>query len=116
MNTSDNIVIGPQGLAKTFKGVHALKSLNLRYGAALPSFSSELPLVALIHPPDAKINPLEPTFYEDRLAFASRWPNARIVIAEGSNHFIATKRPDLAVQAIQDVVEAARTGQPLASK
>ena len=29
MNTTDNIVINTQGLTKTFKGVNALKSLNL---------------------------------------------------------------------------------------
>jgi pimeloyl-ACP methyl ester carboxylesterase len=89
---------------------------NLRYGAALPPFSSDLPVVVLIHAPIENANPNEPVFYEDRLAFAAHLPEARVAIADGSNHFINTKRPDLVIQAIRDVVEAVRTGQPLASK
>lgn len=89
---------------------------NLRYGAALPAISRALPVVVLIHAPIENAGPNESVFYKDRLAFAAAMPDARVVIANGSNHFINTKRPDLVITAIQDVVEAARTGQPLASQ
>jgi hypothetical protein len=36
------------------------------------------------------------------------------VTAEGSNHLIHVQRPDLVIESIQDVVEAVRTGEPLA--
>lgn len=91
-------------------------AVNLRYGAALSPLSSAMPVVVLIHAPIENAGPNEAVFYEDRAAFAAHLPDARVVIADGSNHFINTKRPDLVIQAIQDVVEAARTGQPLASK
>jgi pimeloyl-ACP methyl ester carboxylesterase len=89
---------------------------NLRYGAALPPVSRDLPVVVLIHAPIENAGPNEAVFYEDRVAFAAHVPDARVVIAGGSNHFINTKRPDLVIQAIQDVVKAARSRQLLASK
>jgi pimeloyl-ACP methyl ester carboxylesterase len=70
--------------------------------------------VVLIHEPDETANPNEPIFYEDRVAFASRLPKARVVVAEDSNHFIQTQRPDLVIQSIQDLVLSVRTGEPLA--
>ncbi|MBI1277582.1 MAG: alpha/beta fold hydrolase [Anaerolineaceae bacterium] len=83
---------------------------NLRYGAALPVMSSALPLVILIHAPDLGSNPNEQIYYEDRLAFASLMPNAHVVVAQGSNHFIQAQRPDLVIEAIMNVVEAIHSG------
>ena len=94
----------------------ATYAANLRYGAALPPISRDLPVAVLIHAPIDNAGPNEPVFYADRLAFAAHVPDARVVIADGSNHFINTQRPDLVIQAIQAVVKAARSGQPLASK
>jgi pimeloyl-ACP methyl ester carboxylesterase len=87
---------------------------NYRFAASLPPFSGDLPMVVLVHDPAVGGNPTEPLHYESRLAYAARYPNARVVTAEGSNHFIHVQRPDLVIESIQDVVEAVRTGEPLA--
>jgi pimeloyl-ACP methyl ester carboxylesterase len=91
----------------------AIGSNNL-YAAELPPFSSELPFVMLASDPNAVTDPLAQTYHEARVAFASRWPNARFVTTEGSSHFIHVQRPELVIQSIQDVVEAVRTGELLA--
>ena len=94
----------------------ATYAANLRFAAALPPIDHDLPVVILIHAPIENAGPNESVFYEDRLAFASHLSGARVVIADGSNHFINIQRADLVIQTIQDVVEAARSDQPLASK
>ncbi len=89
----------------------ATYAANLRYATALPPISRAMPIVVLILAPSENAGPNESVFYEDRLVFAAHIPDARVVIADGSNHFINTQRPDLVIQAIQAVVKAARSGQ-----
>ena len=86
---------------------------NLRYAGALPPFSDELPLVILTRDWSAAQYASASTDRDDQLAYASRWLNARIVTAVGSDHFITVRRPDLVIQSIDDVVKSARTGVPL---
>ncbi len=86
---------------------------NLRYAGALPPFSSELPLVILTRDWSAAKYASALTDRDDQLAYASRWSNARVVSAVGSDHFITVRRPDLITQSVHDVVEAARSGEPL---
>jgi pimeloyl-ACP methyl ester carboxylesterase len=93
---------------------YAIIGSNYLYAAELPPFSSELPFVMLASDPNAVTDPAAQIYYEARIAFASRWPNARFVTAEDSNHFIHVQRPELVIKAIQDVVESVRTGEPLA--
>ncbi len=45
---------------------------------------------------------------------AARSNNSRLVVAEDSDHMIQWDQPDVVVEAVQAVIEAARTGQPLA--
>jgi pimeloyl-ACP methyl ester carboxylesterase len=39
---------------------------------------------------------------------AASWPQATLAVAEGSGHYIQDERPELVVQAVGDVVQAAR--------
>jgi pimeloyl-ACP methyl ester carboxylesterase len=48
---------------------------------------------------------------QDKLAALSS--NSRLVIVAGSSHTIQWDQPDSVLQAVRDVVESARTGQPL---
>lgn len=93
---------------------YAVIRANYNYAAALPPFRDDLPLVALVSDPNISTDPLAAALSESRTAYASRYANARVIVAEGSNHFIQVKRPELVIQSIQDVVEAARTGIRLA--
>ena len=86
---------------------------NLRYAGGLPPFSSELPLVILTRDWSAATYASASTDRDDQFAYAARWPNARIVTAEGSDHFIAVRRPDLVIQSVDDVVKSARSGTSL---
>jgi hypothetical protein len=50
---------------------------------------------------------------ESQAALARRSENAKQIIAEDSGHYIHVERPDLVIDAIRRVVEAARTGSRL---
>ena len=50
---------------------------------------------------------------ESQAALARRSENAKQIIAEDSGHYIQVERPDLVIDAIRQVVEAARTGSRL---
>ena len=92
---------------------YGILGANYRYAAALPPLSSELPLVMLFSDPQASTDPLASEYEQARMAYAARYPRAAVISAEGSNHFIQVQRPDLVIQTLEDLVAAARTGQPL---
>lgn len=86
---------------------------NLRYADALSPFSDEIPLVILTR--DWSVAHYESALRDrdDQFAYVSRWTNAHVVTAEGSDHFITVRRPDLVVQSVDDVVKSVRSGAPL---
>jgi pimeloyl-ACP methyl ester carboxylesterase len=86
---------------------------NMRYADALPPLSSDLPVVILTRDWSIANYPSASTDQEDQIAYAARWHGAHVVVADGSDHFITVRRPELVIQSVHNVLEAARTGELL---
>jgi pimeloyl-ACP methyl ester carboxylesterase len=77
-----------------------------------------MPLVVLTHgqpwewPPDFPAAALEDAWLPLQHLLASLVPDARLVIAEESGHFIQTEQPELVIAAIRQVVDAVREPAP----
>ena len=76
-----------------------------------------MPLIVLTHtqPPDAatllpglSVETSERLWGEQQADLVSLLPGSRQILAEGSGHYIQNDRPDLVIDAIADVIEAAR--------
>lgn len=72
----------------------------------------EVPVVILTaaHPGDPE--PARALWAELQAEMARAFPNARRVAAERSDHYIQFDEPELVIQAIRDLVEAARVSTP----
>jgi pimeloyl-ACP methyl ester carboxylesterase len=73
-----------------------------------------MPLVVLTHgrpwdwPPGYPVEDLEALWMPLQEDLAALVPDGRLVVADGSGHFIPGERPDLVIAAIADVVDAVR--------
>jgi len=76
----------------------------------------ERPLIIVWHGIPAEPIELEPLARASMDDLVQRSANSKLVVAENSGHYITFDRPDVVIDAIRQIVEAARTGQPLAQK
>jgi D-alanyl-D-alanine carboxypeptidase len=76
-----------------------------------------MPLILLTHtqPPDAatllpglSVEASERRWSEQQADLVTLLPDSRQILAEGSGHYIQNDRPDLVIDAIEDVIEAVR--------
>ena len=81
------------------------------WGVMLPA---DRPLIVVWHGRPAEPVALEPAARAAMEELVGRSANGQLVIAEGSGHYITFDRPDVVIDAVRRVVEAARAGQPLA--
>jgi pimeloyl-ACP methyl ester carboxylesterase len=86
---------------------------NLAQAVVAKPFRADIPLIVLVR--GLVIGPVDQDAggKAANAALAQRGTNGRVVVAETSGHYIQFERPDLVIAAVRDVVEAARTGQPL---
>ncbi|HZA82157.1 MAG TPA: alpha/beta fold hydrolase [Actinomycetes bacterium] len=73
-----------------------------------------MPLVVLARGrPDPEVNPLEQLWRQLQQELAQLVPGGRLVIATESGHDIDQDQPELVLDAIRDVVQAVRAGDPV---
>lgn len=78
--------------------------------------SPERPFIIIWHGIPAEPVELEPLAEASMEELVQRSDNSKFIVAESSGHYITFDRPDIVIDAIREVVEAARKGQLLGKK
>ena len=106
-------VIFKPGFASAVYAEAAASETNVEQVVAAQPFRADIPLIVLVRGL-AVLSPDEDEAHRAAgAALVQRSANGRLVVAENSGHYIHWERPDLVIEAVRQVVEAARTGQPL---
>ncbi len=106
------VSLRPSMAAATYEEARAIEGGIVH--AASGSLPAAAPLVVLVRGQVAGPADEDAAGKADAAALVGRSHNASLVVAAGSGHYINLDRPDLVVSAVQQVVQAARTGQRLA--
>jgi pimeloyl-ACP methyl ester carboxylesterase len=86
-----------------------------------PPISNAIPAIVLVHDEPRGVDPtasaaelaaVEPRWRGGQESFARRFLHAKLVVARGTGHLIASERPDLVVEAIHEVQRLGRQGSP----
>jgi pimeloyl-ACP methyl ester carboxylesterase len=104
-------------LSDNLEGIQFTDTLTSEMQVQNAGMLPELPLVVLRHGRPFDFSPgwpadaVEKLWVELQTNLASRSSTGQLVLATGAGHRIAEMRPDLVIQAIKDVVTAARKTQ-----
>lgn len=86
---------------------------SIRQTAEATPLAPDRPLIIVWHGIPAEPVELEPQARAAMEALIQHSTNGKLVVAEHSGHYITFDRPDVVIDAINQVVEAVRTGVPL---
>jgi pimeloyl-ACP methyl ester carboxylesterase len=86
---------------------------SIRQTAEAAPLSPERPLIIVWHGIPAEPIELEPQARAAMEELVARSSNGKLVVAENSGHYIPFDRSDVVIDAINQVVEAVRSGTPL---
>lgn len=95
------LLLSPPHMAAEIRGIASSEA-----NAPTPADIGEIPviLLAATKPPPGGSAKSQPIWLEVQRNFAAALPNAELIIAEGSGHYIQRDAPQLVIQAIRDLI------------